>query len=95
MRYGNKRLPSFLDFARLEHAQAIHEHTEQPTTQLGSVSFFDATSWPRKAKPYFELKADTTVKAVDYALEYIKLYSAGVSAKAAKGYLNSVEEEVI
>ena len=32
---------SFLDFSRLEHAQATHEHTEQPTTQLESVSFVD------------------------------------------------------
>ena len=28
----------------LEHAQAAHEHTEQPTTQLESVSFVDAIS---------------------------------------------------
>ena len=33
---------SFLDLSRLEHAQATHEHTEQPTIQLGSVSFVDA-----------------------------------------------------
>ena len=31
-----------LDFSRLEHAQTAHEHAEQPTTQLGSVSFVDA-----------------------------------------------------
>ena len=29
-------------FSRLRHAQAAHEHTEQPTTQLGSVSLVDA-----------------------------------------------------
>ena len=40
-------------------------------------------------------KQHTAVKAVDYALEYIKIYSARVSIKAAKGYLKSVEEEVI
>ena len=33
---------SFLDFLHLERAQAVHEHTEQPMTQLGSVSFIDA-----------------------------------------------------
>ena len=33
---------SFLDFSPLENTQATHEHTEQPTTQLGSVSFVDA-----------------------------------------------------
>ena len=33
---------SFLDFSRFEHAQATHEHIEQPTTQLESVSFVDA-----------------------------------------------------
>ena len=31
-RFGT--ITSFLDFSRLEHAQATHEHTEQPTTQL-------------------------------------------------------------
>ena len=38
----NRTPTSFLDFSRLEHAQATHEHTEQPTTLLGSVSFIDA-----------------------------------------------------
>ena len=38
------RPPSFLNFSRLEHAQTAHEHTEQPTTQLRSVSFVDATN---------------------------------------------------
>ena len=33
---------SFLDFSRLEHAQAAYEHTEQPTIQLGNLSFMDA-----------------------------------------------------
>ena len=32
----------FLDFSLVEHAQANHEHTEHPTTQLGSVYFVDA-----------------------------------------------------
>ena len=32
----------FLDFLHLEHAQVTHEHTEQPATQLGSISFIDA-----------------------------------------------------
>ena len=34
----------FSRFLRLEHAQATHEHTEHPTTQLGSVSFVDAVT---------------------------------------------------
>ena len=38
----NRTTTSFLDFSRIEHAQATHEHTEQLTTQLGSVSFVDA-----------------------------------------------------
>ena len=42
-RFGTDRITtSFLDFSRLEHAQDTHEHREQPTTQLGSVSFVDA-----------------------------------------------------
>ena len=39
---SNRTTTSFLDFSHLEQAQAIHEHTEQPTTQLGSISFVDA-----------------------------------------------------
>ena len=35
-------LSPFLDFSRLEHAQVAHEHTENPTTQLGRVPFVDA-----------------------------------------------------
>ena len=38
----NRTTTSFLGFLRLEHAQATHEHTEQLTTRLGSVSFVDA-----------------------------------------------------
>ena len=38
----NTPATSFLDFSHLEHAQATHEHTEQPTTQLESISFVDA-----------------------------------------------------
>ena len=34
----------FSRFLCLEHAQDAHEHTEQPTTQLGSVSFVDAVT---------------------------------------------------
>ena len=42
-RFGTDTLTtSFLDFSGLEHAQATHEQTEQPTTQLKSVSFVDA-----------------------------------------------------
>ena len=42
-RFGtNTPTTSFLDFWRLEHAQAVQEHTEQPRTRLGSVFFVDA-----------------------------------------------------
>ena len=34
----------FSRFLRLERAQAAYEHTEQPATQLGSVSFVDAVT---------------------------------------------------
>ena len=34
----------FSRFLHLEHAQDAQEHTEQPTTQLGSVSFVDAVT---------------------------------------------------
>ena len=41
-RFGtNTPTTSFLDFSRLENAQATHKHTEQPRTQLESVSFVD------------------------------------------------------
>ena len=41
-RFGtNTPMASFLDFLCLKHAQDTHKHTEQPTTQLGSVSFVD------------------------------------------------------
>ena len=36
----------------LEHAQATHEHTEEPKTQLGSVSFVDAIKLPAHFQPY-------------------------------------------
>ena len=39
-------------------------------------------------------KQRTAVKAADDSLQYIKMYSAGVSAKAAKGYLKSVEDKL-
>lgn len=48
------RPPSSLDFLRLKHAQAVHEQTEQPTTQIRSVSFVDATNaiqWALKNSP--------------------------------------------
>jgi len=40
-------------------------------------------------------KQRTTVKAVEDALQYIKLYVAGVSAKTAEGYFKDAEELVI
>ena len=42
--WNNTPTTSFLDFSRLEHAQATDEHTEQLMTQLESVSFVDAIS---------------------------------------------------
>ena len=38
----NRPTTSFLDFTRMKNAQAAHEHTKHPSTQLGSVSFVDA-----------------------------------------------------
>ena len=44
-RFGTNTLTaSFLDFLCLKHAQDTHKHTEQSTTQLGSVSFVDAVT---------------------------------------------------
>ena len=43
---------SFLDFLRLERAQAAYEHTEKPTTQSGSVCFVDVMI----SKTYFQIK---------------------------------------
>ena len=39
----------FSRFLCLEHAQDAHELTEQPTTQLGSVSFVDAVTGEAEA----------------------------------------------
>ena len=44
---------------------------------------------------FLELEAMKAVKAVEDALEYIKMYEAGVSAKTAKGYLKIFEKQVI
>ena len=41
---------------------------------------------------FLELEAMKAVKAVEDALEYIKMYEAGVSAKTAKGYLKIFRE---
>ena len=40
-------------------------------------------------------KQRTAVKVVENALQYIKMYVAGVWTKTAKGYYKNVEEEVI
>ena len=40
-------------------------------------------------------KQHTAVKAVEDALQYIKMYVAGVSANTAKKYLRNFEEQVI
>ena len=34
------------------------------------------------------------MKAIEHALQYIKMHDAGVSAKTAKGYLKIFEEQV-
>ena len=44
--------------------------------------------------PFLNWKQRKAVKAVEYALEYIKMYVAGVSANTAKKYFKSVEEQV-
>ena len=74
---------SFLDFSRLEHAQAAHEHTEQPTTQLESVSFVDAIStiewlmqqsfnWPFGDYPHSY--NDSKILLLDYFYKWCKKY---------------------
>ena len=40
-RFGTETTTSFLDFSWMTNAQAAHEHTKHPSTQLGSVSFVD------------------------------------------------------
>ena len=42
-----------------------------------------------------EFEAHTAGKAVEDALQYIKMYAAGVWTKTAKGYYKNVEEQVI
>ena len=46
----------FSRFLLMEHAQAAYEHTEQPTTQLGSVSFVDAVTREVKASICQQIK---------------------------------------
>ena len=45
--------------------------------------------------PFLNWKQRTAVKAVEYALKYIKMYVAGISANTAKKYFKNVEEQVI
>ena len=44
---------------------------------------------------FLSWKQRTAVKVVENALQYIKMYAAGVWAKTAKGYFKNVEEQVI
>ena len=44
---------------------------------------------------FLNWKQRTAGKAVEDALQYIKMYVAGVWTKTAKGYYKTVEEEVI
>ena len=44
---------------------------------------------------FLSWKQRTAVKVVENALQYIKMYAAGVWAKTAKGYFKTVEEQVI
>ena len=48
-----------------------------------------------KPIPFLNWKQHIAVKAVEDALQYIKMYVAGVSANTAKKYLRNVEEQVI
>ena len=43
----------------------------------------------------FSWKQRSVEKAVQDALQYNKMYAAGVWAKTAKGYFKNVEEQVI
>ena len=44
--------------------------------------------------PFLNWKQRTAAKAVEYALKYIKMYVAGVSANTAKKYFKSVEQVI-
>ena len=44
---------------------------------------------------FLNWKQRTAVKVVEIALQYIKMYAAGVWAKTARGYFKTVEEQVI
>ena len=44
---------------------------------------------------FLSWKQQTAVKVIEIALQYIKMYAAGVWAKTAKGYFKTVEEQVI
>ena len=45
--------------------------------------------------PFLNWRQRTAVKAVEGALQYIKMYITGVSANTAKKYLRNVGEQVI
>ena len=44
---------------------------------------------------FWNWKQRTAVRAVEDALQYIKMYLAGISAKTVKGYFKNVEQQVI
>ena len=47
-----------------------------------------------KPIPFLNWKQHTAIKAVHDALQYIKMYVAGVSANTAKKYFKSVEQVI-
>ena len=76
--------------------------------ELGSCSFCSQKQrcWTVLSELWYEVasnlktfflswKQRTAVKVVENALQYIKMYAAGVWAKTARGYFKTVEEQVI
>ena len=61
------------------------------------VYLSSSTQWVTKPiMTFFELEATNSGKqAIEDALQYIKMYVAGVSSKTAQRYLKNVEEQVI
>ena len=64
-----------------------------PFNILYSVFFFHLAYNPNTF--FLNWKQRTAGKAVEDALQYIKMYVAGVWTKTAKGYFKNVEEQVI
>ena len=83
----NRTTTSFLDFSRLEHAQATHEHTEQPTTQLGSASFVDAIGFRLQSALSGNL-SDDDGDGKDNGKKEIGLISKATTLHAHRAFLN-------